>query len=43
MAVGSFAVTYSAPLPSASWLVLEAEAREMSWGSPTVFIQKKIE
>jgi hypothetical protein len=42
MAVGSFGVTFTKPLPSARWKVLENEVFAMSWGSATVFIQMKI-
>ena len=42
MQVGSFALTFTKRLPSAKWQVLEQEVNVMSWGSATVFIQKKI-
>jgi hypothetical protein len=40
---GCWLVTISYPLPSKMWQVMESEAIPMSWGSATVYIQKKIE
>lgn len=41
MRAGSFAITFTKRLPSAKWQVLESEVNQMSWGTATVFIQKK--
>jgi len=38
----AFCITFTRRLPSARWIVLEQEVHRMSWGTATVFIQKKI-
>ena len=41
-AVGTFGITFTKRLPSKKYEVLESEVHQMSWGSATVFIHKKI-
>lgn len=42
MASGSFFITFTKKLPSDLWEVLEHESHQMSWGSATVYIQRKL-
>ena len=36
----SFFITFTSPLPSESWRVLESETVYMSWGPATVYIHQ---
>ena len=42
MASGTFFITFTKKLPSEMWEVLEHESHRMSWGSATVYIQRKL-
>ena len=42
MQSGSWFITFTKRLPSDSWEVLEHESHQMSWGSATVYIQRKL-
>lgn len=42
MARGTFFITFTKRLPSDAWEVLEYESHQMSWGSATVYIQRKL-
>lgn len=42
MKIGTFCITFTKRLPSAKWQVLEHQVYRMSWGTATVFIQKKV-
>ena len=42
MAQGTFFITFTKRLPSEAWEVLEYESHQMSWGSATVYIQRKL-
>ena len=42
MQSGTFFITFTKKLPSDMWEVLEHESHQMSWGSATVYIQRKL-
>ena len=42
MESGTFFITFTKRLPSDAWEVLEYESHQMSWGSATVYIQRKL-
>ena len=42
MKQGSFCITFTKVLPSGLWKVLEFETHRMTWGSATIYIQKKV-
>ena len=42
MQSGTFFITFTKKLPSEMWEVLEHESHQMSWGSATVYIQRKL-
>jgi hypothetical protein len=39
---GTFFITFTKPIPSPSFEVLDSERHDMSWGEATVFIQRKL-